>query len=205
MGDTLKGIPEFFEATLGEAIALRTDGIATIRELGPPDLCHITKTHTKPETSPIGSYHHVSGVDASTMANLAVYINSLINSQDVNQRWFGSSSTGPWRVSAGVYCCFNAFSKLDTRVKVSIPGNVACMAVNAMGQEQEMNQDLWLETYVSSILRTILYSDSPDYRLRGFRRFDPIPDINAEIKFLDALVTLYPLAAHTGTSSDVQV
>lgn len=68
MADTLKDIPEFFETELGESIAARTDALGnmiystgrvcvltyiyiflgTFRELGPPDLCHIIKAHSKP-------------------------------------------------------------------------------------------------------------------------------------------------------------
>lgn len=67
MADTLKDVPEFFETEIGESIAARTDALGkhqltlqpclltssfffkgTFRELGPPDLCHIIKAHTKP-------------------------------------------------------------------------------------------------------------------------------------------------------------
>lgn len=61
MSDVLKEVPEFFEAQLGDSLILRTESLGAFlslihpnklghfRELGPPDLCHITKTQNKPE------------------------------------------------------------------------------------------------------------------------------------------------------------
>lgn len=43
-GANLTDVPEFFEVDLGEALISRTETLASFRELGPPDLCHIIKS-----------------------------------------------------------------------------------------------------------------------------------------------------------------
>ena len=104
---------------------------ATFRELGPPDLCHVIKStaragqrevsaassskNTKtlvltvptlhPPTLPpqTGSYHYVSGIDTSSSASLAAYINSLTYSIEESQAWFAKGPT--WKVKNGCFWC----------------------------------------------------------------------------------------------------
>ncbi|KAJ9066996.1 bud site selection protein [Entomophthora muscae] len=47
VGDTLKDIPEFFEVEVGECVKARSLALASCRELGPPDLCHVIKANSK--------------------------------------------------------------------------------------------------------------------------------------------------------------
>lgn len=49
----------------------------------------------------IGSYHYVSGVDASSSAALAAYINSLTYELDQNPAWF--SGKGAYKLKSGAY------------------------------------------------------------------------------------------------------
>lgn len=80
----------------------------------------------------LGSFHFVSGVDASSSASLAAYINSLTYAIEDTSAWF---SKGPvWRVRNGCYCCFNAFSRVDVRVDVKIPGGVHAYVVDLRGE-----------------------------------------------------------------------
>lgn len=93
---------------------------ATFRELGPPDLCHVVKSTGRSGQKDVstnsldlalsgywcpgaqlGSYHYVSGVDASSSASLAAYINSLTYSIDDNSTWFSKSTA--WKVRSGCY------------------------------------------------------------------------------------------------------
>ncbi len=46
--------------------------------------------------------------------------------------WFGKG-TG-WRVRSGIYCCSNAFSRVDMRVDVKIPGGVEAYIVDLRGE-----------------------------------------------------------------------
>ncbi|KAJ2788840.1 bud site selection protein, partial [Coemansia helicoidea] len=88
--DCLQDVPDIFENEIGEALASRTESLGMIRELGPPDLCHIVKIHSSNRNeADIGSYHHVLGVDTSSSAALAAYINSLQYSLSDKPGWFG--------------------------------------------------------------------------------------------------------------------
>ncbi|KAI8089750.1 Chs5p-Arf1p-binding proteins-domain-containing protein [Halteromyces radiatus] len=202
MADTLKDIPEFFETELGESIIARTDALGTFRELGPPDLCHIIKTNAKPGVREIGSYHYVSGVDASSSATLAAYLNSLTYSMDENQSWFTKSNA--WRIRSGIYCCFNAFSRVDVRVEVKIPGGVESYYVDVRGERHEATSSIWQETYLSAVLRAILYSDDSYYRLAGYRKVDPITSLTAEQKFLEAVESLFFKGWQLGSKPEIQ-
>ncbi|KAG1449970.1 hypothetical protein G6F56_008484 [Rhizopus delemar] len=195
MADTLKDVPEFFETELGESIAARTDALGTFRELGPPDLCHILKSH-------LGSYHYVSGVDASSSATLAAYLNSLTYSLDESQSWFSKSNA--WRIRSGIYCSFNAFSRVDVRVEVKIPGGVESYCIDVRGERHEATAAIWQETYLSATLRAILYSDDSYYRLAGYRKMDPITNLTGEARFLEAVETLYSRGWQLGSNPEIQ-
>ncbi|KAL9543385.1 hypothetical protein MBANPS3_008138 [Mucor bainieri] len=203
MADTLKDIPEFFETELGESIIARTDALGSFRELGPPDLCHIIKVNAKPGIKEIGSYHYISGVDASSSASLAAYLNSLTYSMDDTQSWFTKSNS--WRIRSGIYCCFNAFSRVDVRVEVKIPGGVESYYVDIRGERHEATADIWQETYLSAVLRAILYSDDSYYRLAGYRKVDPITNLAAEGRFLEAVEALFWKGWQLGSKPEVQV
>ena len=51
--------------------------------------------------------------------------------------------------------------------------------------------EIWQETYLSAVLRSVLYSDDPNYSLQGYRRLDPIPTPEAELRFLEAAEALF--------------
>lgn len=101
MGDSFVSQPEFFEVDVGESLLSRTETLSSFRELGPPDLCHVIKTTGRTGAREIGSYHYVSGVDASSSAALAAYINSLTYELDQNPAWFSSKT--PYRLKSGAY------------------------------------------------------------------------------------------------------
>jgi hypothetical protein len=90
-----------------------------------------------------------SGVEASSSASLAAYLNSLQFSIEDSQAWFAKGSG--WRVREGTYwsgpplkdesqgvltlvSCFNAFSRVDIRVDVKIPGGVEAYVVDLRGE-----------------------------------------------------------------------
>ncbi|KAJ3367746.1 hypothetical protein GGF31_007093 [Allomyces arbusculus] len=211
MGDTLRDVPELFETALGESLVARTDQIPQFR-LGPPDLCHLVKNNAK-TAKDVTSYHYVSGVEASSAGSLAAYINTLTYSMDDSANkggWF--SAPAPFRIKSGVYCCYNAFAMLDVRVEVRIPGGVNVYAVNRAGKRVAIGQDaspaFWAELFVSSVLRATLADANPDLYPAGpagLRRLDPLPDLNVEGRFLDAVKDVFPRAWQLGADPDVQV
>ncbi|KAK0229471.1 Chs5p-Arf1p-binding proteins-domain-containing protein [Armillaria nabsnona] len=200
---TFKDIPELFEVELGESLTARTESLATFRELGPPDLCHVVKSNGKSAHRDLGSYHYISGVDASSSASLAAYINSLTYAIEDSSAWF--AKTAAWKVRNGCYCCFNAFSRVDIRVDVKIPGGVNAYVIDLRGERHEATPEIWQETYVSALLRSILYSDDPTYWLDAYRKLDPITSLEAEIRFLQAAESLFMKGWQVGSDPEIQV
>ncbi|KAJ7098230.1 Chs5p-Arf1p-binding proteins-domain-containing protein [Mycena epipterygia] len=200
---TFKDIPELFEVDLGESLTARTESLSTFRELGPPDLCHVVKSTGKAGQRDLGSYHFVSGVDASSSASLAAYINSLTYAIEGSNAWF--SNTPVWKVRNGCYCCFNAFSRVDVRVDVKIPGGVNAYVVDLRGERHEATADIWQETFVSALLRAILYSDDPTHALDAYRKLDPITSPEGELRFLAAAEALFLKGWQVGSDPEIQV
>ncbi|KAG8978715.1 hypothetical protein FRC05_009988 [Tulasnella sp. 425] len=193
----------FRDVEIGESLLSRTETLASFRELGPPDLCHVIKSTGKAGQKDIGSYHYVSGVDASSSASLAAYLNSLTYAVEDSQAWFSKSIT--WKVRSGCYCCFNAFSRVDMRVDVKIPGGVQAYIVDIRGERHEATPELWQETYLSAMLRAILYADDVNYRLAGYRKLDPITTLEGEIRFLQAAEALFMKGWQLGSDPEIQV
>ncbi|KAJ6532773.1 Chs5p-Arf1p-binding proteins-domain-containing protein [Mycena vulgaris] len=200
---TFKDIPELFEVDLGESLTARTESLSTFRELGPPDLCHVVKSTGKAGQRDLGSYHFVSGVDASSSASLAAYINSLTYAIEDSNAWF--SKTPVWKVRNGCYCCFNAFARVDFRVDVKIPGGVNAYVVDLRGERHEATADMWQETFVSALLRAILYSDDPAHALDAYRKLDPITSPEGELRFLAAAESLFLKGWQVGSDPEIQV
>ncbi|TFY80973.1 hypothetical protein EWM64_g3038 [Hericium alpestre] len=198
-----KDIPEIFEVDIGESLLARTEALSTFRELGPPDLCHVVKSTGKSGQRDLGSYHYISGIDASSSASLAAYINSLTYAIEEPQAWFSNKPT--WKVKNGCYCCFNAFSRVDVRVDVKIPGGVIASVIDLRGERHEATPEIWQETYLSAILRAILYSDDPTYYLDAYRRLEPIATPEAEIRFLQAAEALFMKGWQVGSDPEIQV
>ncbi|GAA5857855.1 hypothetical protein JCM8547_006006 [Rhodosporidiobolus lusitaniae] len=207
MSEFFKDIGEFIEVDLGESLVSRTETLASFRELGPPDLCHVIKTTGKAGQKEIGSYHYVSGVDASSSASLAAYLNSLNYTVEETPGWFFGSTTtkSPWKIRGGVFCSFNAFSRVDVRVEVKIPGGVEAYVIDVRGERHEATPAIWQEVYLSAMLRAILYADDANYRLAGFRKLDPITSLDSELKFVAAAEAAFFKGWQLGSEPEIQV
>ncbi|KAJ4338560.1 bud site selection protein [Didymella glomerata] len=192
-------VPEIYEDELHSAIEARSESLQTLRELGPPDLVHLIKQPIKSTTKQIGVYHHVSGIDASSSASLAAYINTLTYSPHDKQN----------KVVSGLYCCYNAFSRLDMRVQVYIPGTVESYCIDERGDKRVATDELWLETYLCSVLRAYSYADDGSgdtiKKIIGVRRFNPVTSTESEHKFLDAAERLFFSGWQLGSDPEIQV
>ncbi|KAF1920886.1 Chs5p-Arf1p-binding proteins-domain-containing protein [Ampelomyces quisqualis] len=196
---TAPAVPEIYEDELHAAVEARSESLQTLRELGPPDLVHLIKQPIKSATKQIGVYHHVSGIDASSSASLAAYINTLTYSPHDKQH----------KVVSGLYCCYNAFSRLDMRVQVYIPGTVESYCIDERGDKRVATDELWLETYLCSVLRAYSYADDGSgdtiKKIVGVRRFNPITSTESEHKFLDAAERLFFTGWQLGSDPEIQV
>jgi Chs5-Arf1p-binding protein BUD7/BCH1 len=184
---------------IGLAVDARTDSLAGLRELGPPDLVHLVKQSVKTGSKQTGVYHHVTGIDASSSASLAAYVNTLTyNASDKSHK-----------VVSGLYCCYNAFSHLDMRVEVKIPGSVESYCVDERGDRRVATENLWLETFLCAVLRAYYYADDGGgdtvKKIIGVRRFNPITSTELEHRFLEAAERLFFSGRQLGSDPEVQI
>lgn len=63
---------------------------------------------------------------------------------------------------------------------------------------------IWQETYLSAVLRAILYSDDSYYRLAGYRKMDPITNLASESRFLEAVDALFWRGWQLGSNPEIQ-
>lgn len=95
--------------------------------------------HTPPNLHQIGSYHYVSGVDASSSASLAAYINSLTYALEDSNAWFSKGPT--WKVRNGCYWC--VFAAVPPQA--SSPVNQLLQRVLASGYSYRCQNPWWSE------------------------------------------------------------
>ena len=136
--DALDCCQEAVDAEFGASLTARSVELGRgAVGLGPPDLCYLHKSyksalglgglrllggtlHVAEDQSAVGYYHHVIGLDTSSPATVSAYFAELAASQQ-STKWLAS---GTWQISGGVYCCYDAFTRQDLRVHVTIPGGV---------------------------------------------------------------------------------
>jgi hypothetical protein len=46
-----------------------------------------------------------------------------------------------------VYCCYDAFSRLDVRCELSVPGGLRAFAVDGTGERFEVDAAVWRGAY----------------------------------------------------------
>lgn len=157
------------------------------------------KQSVKAANKQTGVYHHVTGIDASSSASLAAYVNTLTyNAADKSHK-----------VVSGLYCCYNAFSHLDMRVEVKIPGGVESYCVDERGDRRVATDNLWLETFLCGVLRAYYYADDGSgdtiKKIIGVRRFNPITSTEIEHRFLDAAERLFFSGRQLGSDPEIQI
>ncbi|RJE19630.1 Bud site selection protein [Aspergillus sclerotialis] len=193
-------VPEIYEEEdIYAAIDARTDSLQSLRELGPPDLIYLVKQPKANANRQIGVYHHAVGTDASSSASLAAYVNTLTY----------SPLDKTHKVVSGIYCCYNAFSHLDMRVEVKIPGSLESYCIDERGDKRVATDALWLETYLCGVLRAYSYADDGSgdaiRKIVGVRRFNPVTNTEMEHKFLDAAEKLFFLGRQLSSDPETQV
>lgn len=95
------------------------------------------------------------------------------------------------------------------RVHVSIPGTVESYCVDERGEKRKASDELWLETYLCSVLRAYSYADDGSgdtiRKIVGVRRFNPVTNTETEQRFLNAAEQLFFRGWQLGSDSVVQV
>lgn len=95
------------------------------------------------------------------------------------------------------------------RVHVTIPGTVESYCVDERGEKRKATDELWLETYLCSVLRAYSYADDGSgetiRKIVGVRRFNPVTNTETEHRFLSAAEQLFFKGWQLGSNSVVQV
>lgn len=161
----------------------RTSRLQSFNDLGAADLCNIYKESvTSKKNAEIGTFLYFTGVDTSNAASIAAHLQSLATLITAKaQYWFGEKKH--WKVPQISYCSYNAFSKVDMRVTVHIPGKIESSVVSADGKlvldklSKDELEAFWQETYVSGLVRSLLDTEDDDVsRLGGLvevRKLNP--------------------------------
>lgn len=180
--------PRIQENQLGEAIQYRSQILADFKELGQPDLVHISK-YDKSVKQEVGDYHYVTGINTSSVIQPFMYLQTIQLSD--------KEPATHKHMKIGTYCSYNIFSKGDLRIRCQFPSSASPMIqfvpsnkskiTITIGTEEEKHLALWTETYVSSLIRSILFADSIERHLPGMCKFNPIQstkDTKEAIKLL---------------------
>lgn len=95
------------------------------------------------------------------------------------------------------------------RVHVTIPGSVDSYCIDERGEKRVASDELWLETYLCSVLRAYSYADDGSgetiRKIMGVRRFNPVTNTETEHRFLQAAEQLFFRGWQLGSDSVVQV
>ncbi len=168
--ETIAGVKECEEAEVGAALRARDGAVSILSEragIGPPDLCVVSKESTSlygGRVQESTAFHYVLGLRCESAASVAAYFASLVGRQEP----FGIMgipgllSQGTTQIKGGVYCAYDAFSRLDVRCFVTIPGNVVTVAVDGQGAEMEVDDGLWQNLVVSGFVRRVMMVSPAD-------------------------------------------
>lgn len=192
------------EQYVGLSIIERTSRLQAIDDLGPADMCVLQKCYPQSKRVEVSTFLYFTGVDTSNSALIAAHLQALATLiSGKSQHWFNDKKH--WKVPECTYCCYNAFSRVDMRVTVHIPGKFESVVVASNGKvvEDLLDADLdrlWLETFVSSMVRSLLDAEADEANKAGglveIRRESPFTNglkISEELlcNFLDGFERLF--------------
>eukprot|EP00043_Microstomoeca_roanoka_P017779 m.186424 g.186424 ORF g.186424 m.186424 type:complete len:837 (-) comp16699_c0_seq2:55-2565(-) len=126
--------------------------------LGVPDVCCII--WSVPCTSKVmrgrrdlAEHHYAVGVNCDTPAHIAAYIHQhiAIRQQENNH------TVTPLKA---IFCIHDIMTNFDIRTEVLFPGTVRSYGVDSHGRLQSVQDDMWPQIWVSSMLRALHYHDA---------------------------------------------
>lgn len=194
----------------------RTSRLQSFVDLGPADLCNIHKMSSQSKKVDCSTFLYYTGIDTSNSASIAAHLQALATLITArSQYWFGEKKH--WKVPELTYCTYNAFSRVDMRVSVHIPGKFETQIVNNDGKliqdklSPENTERLWLETFMSSMVRCLLDADDDDVNKVGglveIRRENPFGNGKASKEllatFIDGFETLFYDGPKLGCDIDI--
>ncbi|GMM36722.1 exomer complex subunit [Saccharomycopsis crataegensis] len=204
---TQGSIPEVKETEPRACLRERTERIRNFTDLGPPDLVNLLKYNSNQKQQTISTFLYYTGVDTTSSSSIAAHLNLLANViSSTSQIWFGKPKH--WKVQQATYAVYNVFSKVDTRVTVHIPGKVETMIIDSKGEPIQETDRLWLETFVSATIRSLLSCSTEEEEINPVvecRNLNPFPTIELARQFLDAYEVLFFEGPKLGCDIDVQI
>ncbi|GME91905.1 unnamed protein product [Ambrosiozyma monospora] len=185
--------PKIQESVFSESLHFRTNILPELKELGPPDLIHLSK-YDKSSRQEIGEYHYALGLNTSSVIQPYMYLQTI----QVNDKHLASDK----HPKVGTYCSYNCFSKGDVRIRCTFPsatGPVVQFMPTArnkvtisIGSDDSRNSLLWMETFVSSLIRSAIFSDHVERLLPGLCMYNPMKSTKEAKEALAAMVSLLP-------------
>ena len=112
-------------------------------------------------TTRTGYFHHVYGVECSSSASVAVYINNLIKNQET-EGWTKKKS---YKITKAIFCIFDIVLRRDVRVEINIPGGTNVYAVDEENTKSPISGIQWNFVYMSSIIRSFSPIHAPVLRI----------------------------------------
>lgn len=195
--------PKIQENVLGDVIQFRTNILPDFKELGQPDLVHLSK-YDKSSKQEIGEYHYVVGINTSSAVQPFMYLQTI----QLNDKEIATNKHN----KIGTYCSYNLFSKGDLRIRCQFPNSTTPMiqfvpsnknkiSINLNNVDNDnKHKTIWLETYVSSLIRCFLFTDSIERHLPGMCKFNPIQSTKDSKEAIKLLCSFLNRGIETGCS-----
>ncbi|CAI4061161.1 hypothetical protein N7582_001812 [Saccharomyces uvarum] len=157
--------PRILERKFGECLHHRTHVIRDFISsghagLGPVEIVHMSYSN-KQEKEEFGEYFYVTGIEVSSPSVPVEFLKLLKSNQRISKN-----------ISSDIistYCCFNFFSNLDIRIRNNADGTFRAKAIDCDKETTDltMTEKLWEETFVSSLIRTIITNTNPELKPPG--------------------------------------
>ena len=165
------------------------------------------------EPSTESAYHWALGQEVSSAAALAAYVARCTGEAEAAAAAPGavlggllartlpsaaarraaerSVAAGPRRVSRGVYCCYDLFSRSDVRVEVALPGGVRAFSLDARGVARGLGAGDLQGAVASAFLRWAAWDGAAAAELGCVRAGGWFREAEGEAAALEALSALY--------------
>lgn len=186
--------PTIYEKQFGESLKFRSAQLEKVMDMGPADLVHISRYHRHSKQEE-GEYHYCIGIDTSSLIQPFIYLQTVVLSE--------KSKGTEKHPEIGTYCCYNCFRHGDLHIRHSFPGAAAplvqffpCDSKKVMitlnTEETDLAGSIWRETYVSGLVRAILFSDSIERQLPGMCKFNPVPSTKDAKEAVNLMCSMLP-------------
>ncbi|EHK99308.1 hypothetical protein M7I_4825 [Glarea lozoyensis 74030] len=167
-------VPELTEELLNESIEARTETLAALRELGPPDLVQLIKQAPRNPGKQIGVYHHVTGVDASSSASWQLGSDSVVQVPNNVSNHLTAGLLKYFHTTGRFASGINLFEKLRSKnvevssllAKVLLMGNEEVQAVRVLHDsiKQSPMDYVMLDTQAEFLKKKALNPNTPELK-----------------------------------------